>query len=135
MTAGVEWVVDAHGCDAAALADLERLGAFFDRIVEELALRPVTPPVWHRFAGAGGVTGLCLLAESHLACHTFPEYGSLCLNLFCCRPRREWDFAANLARDFGARQVSVRRIERPYQSDERECELSELRRAGHVPLV
>lgn len=132
---GREWVVEAHGCDPVALADMEKLRGLFSRMVEELALHPVSEPVWHQFPSAGGVTGLCLLAESHLACHTFPEYGSLCLNLFCCRPRPEWDFRANLEREFGARSVRVRRLERPYQIDEQNRELPELRRADPVPLV
>jgi S-adenosylmethionine decarboxylase len=132
---GVEWVVEAYGCDRDALASLTRLRALFERLVADLALRPVGETRWHQFDGAAGITGLCLLAESHLACHTFPEHGSLCLNLFCCRPRSEWDFEANLRQEFGARAVHVRRLERPYQTDEPNCELPELRCADPVPLV
>ena len=50
-------------------------------------LHPLGKTSWHQFPNTGGITGVSLLTESHLACHTFPEYGSLCLNVFCCRPR------------------------------------------------
>jgi S-adenosylmethionine decarboxylase len=110
--------VEAHGCDSAALCDVPKLKELFETIIAGLSLRPVGEPSWHQFPGAGGVTGLCLLSESHLACHTFPEYGSICLNLFCCRPRPEWDFESYLQREFDARSVRVRRIDRPYGAAE-----------------
>ena len=111
---GVEWAVDAIGCDPARLASREALGALFDRMIAELGLRAIGAPHWHTFPDPGGVTGLCLLAESHLTVHTFPEHGSLCLNLFCCRARPEWPFAERLAAMVGAREVQVTRLERRY---------------------
>ena len=112
---GVEWVVEAFGCSSESLRDLDALRALFERMIDELKLRPVGPAQWHRFPGTGGITGLCLLAESHLACHTFPEYRSLCLNLFCCTPREEWSFEEALRQMFGATNVSVRRLVRSYE--------------------
>jgi S-adenosylmethionine decarboxylase len=111
---GIEWVVDAHGCSAESLRNPELLRELFERIILGLRLRPVGETQWHQFPNAGGITGLCLLAESHLACHTFPEFGSLCLNLFCCVPREEWDFERVLTSTFGATSVTVRTVARPY---------------------
>ncbi len=115
---GVEWIVEAHGCEADALRDIGRLQTLFSEIIAGLQLHPVGETLWHQFPVTGGITGMCLLAESHLTCHTFPEYGSLCLNLFCCRPRAEWDFHQPLKKFMQAQHISVRRVERPYSSTE-----------------
>jgi S-adenosylmethionine decarboxylase len=115
---GIEWMVDAHGCSAGALSDPALLRELFERIISALQLRPVGSAQWHQFPNTGGITGLCLLAESHLACHTFPEFGSLCLNLFCCVPREPWDFQAQLTAMFGASSVTVRTLTRSYTPDE-----------------
>jgi len=112
---GIEWVVEAFGCSSQSLRDVAVLRILFSSIIREMKLRPVAESQWHQFPGTGGITGLCLLAESHLACHTFPEHGSLCLNLFCCVPRAEWDFETILRQLFEANSVSVRRLQRPYE--------------------
>jgi S-adenosylmethionine decarboxylase len=111
---GIEWIVEAHGCSPASLRDTARLRELFESVIRALHLRQVGATQWHQFPNTGGITGLCLLAESHLACHTFPEFGSLCLNLFCCVPREPWDFEQALTTAFGATSVSVRTINRPY---------------------
>jgi S-adenosylmethionine decarboxylase len=111
---GIEWVVEAFGCSSRSLRDLDAVSSLFERIIREMKLRPVAETQWHQFPGTGGITGLCLLAESHLACHTFPEHASLCLNLFCCLPRSEWNFEMALRELFAAETVSVRRLQRPY---------------------
>jgi S-adenosylmethionine decarboxylase len=112
---GIEWVIDAHGCDAEALRSPEALRDLFDLIILAMLLRPVGETQWHQFPTTGGITGLCLLAESHIACHTFPEFGSLCLNVFCCVPRQPWDFEKALKAGFGASSVTVRTVRRTYE--------------------
>lgn len=111
---GVEWVVDARGCDSARLGDRRSLEQLVGAIVADLSLNVVGAPVWHVFPGAGGITALCLLSESHLAVHTFPEHASLCLNVFCCRPRGDWEPEELLRRHVGASDVDVTRVQRNY---------------------
>jgi S-adenosylmethionine decarboxylase len=114
---GIEWIVEAQGCTAESLRDLAALEGLFQQIIDNLQLRPVGETQWHQFPTTGGITGLCLLAESHLACHTFPEFGSLCLNLFCCVPRSGWNFDTGLKKIFAARSVTVRTLVRQYVQD------------------
>ena len=38
----------------------------------------------HRFGGGGGVTGVAVLAESHITVHTWPERGFAAFDVFMC---------------------------------------------------
>ena len=117
MIVGTEWLVEAAGCEAELLRDEMRLRAIFDRIITDLGLRSVGA-VWHKFPGEGGVTGLVALTESHLACHTYPEYGTATFNLYCCRERPEWPWQESLRSLLGAKDVRVRAIDRALFVDE-----------------
>ena len=111
-TVGTEWLIDAAGCDASALGDVARLGEVFARAIEELGLTPLGEARWHKFPAPGGVTGLVMLTESHLACHTYPEFGVATFNLYCCRERPEWPWGERLREMLGARGVKVSRVRR-----------------------
>lgn len=104
---GCEWLVDAHECSPAALRSRETLQAVFDSVVSELGLHPVGTATWHAFPEPGGLTGVLLLSESHLACHTFPERGFAAFNLYCCRPRPEWPWSERLRERIGAGRVEI----------------------------
>jgi S-adenosylmethionine decarboxylase len=112
--AGVEWIIEGYGCSPEGLRDLSVLQTLFMALIDELSLHTVGEILWHRFPNTGGITGLALLSESHLACHTFPEHRSICLNLFSCRPRPRWDFESRLRHYLEAEYVSVREVTRDY---------------------
>ena len=112
LTVGTEWLIEASGCDAGALRDVGRLRGVFARAIRELDLRVVGEQLWHKFPGEGGATGLAMLTESHLACHTYPEFGVATFNLYCCRERAEWPWAERLREMLGAAEVTVRSVSR-----------------------
>lgn len=116
LTVGTEWLIEASGCDAEALRDVARLRGVFTRAIEELDLRVLGQQHWHKFPGEGGATGLAMLTESHLACHTYPEFRVATFNLYCCRERPAWPWAERLAEMLGAAAVSVRSISRETQA-------------------
>jgi S-adenosylmethionine decarboxylase len=48
----------------------------------------------HEFPSSGGITGVALLAESHMSIHTWPEKGYAAIDIFMCGradPRRALD--------------------------------------------
>lgn len=112
MSLGTEWVIDASGCEDQKLADLSQLKLIFDRIITDLELHVVGEVSWHQFPAPGGVTGFALLSESHLACHTYPEFGAASFNLYCCRNRTSWPWETMLRELLGATEVNVRVFER-----------------------
>jgi S-adenosylmethionine decarboxylase len=116
MSVGTEWLVDAEGCWPDRLRDLEKIKEVCDRIIADLQLRVVGEAMWHQFASPGGVTGLVLLTESHLACHTYPEFGIATFNLYCCRSRPDWPWAERLKDTLGARSVRVSTVVRGVDS-------------------
>jgi len=115
MTLGTEWLIDASGCDSAALADLDRLRAIFNRVIHDLDLNVLGEIAWHQFDHPGGVSGLALLSESHLTCHTYPEFRAATFNLYCCRERASWTWETTLKEMLGATDVKVRVFERVIQ--------------------
>ena len=112
MIVGTEWLIEAEDCNAEKLRDLEAVQTVFTKIIADLALKTIGEINWHKFDGEGGITGLAMLTESHLACHTYPEYETATFNLYCCRSRPEWDWEENLSELLGAKNVRVTKIER-----------------------
>jgi len=111
---GIEWLIEAFGCAETRLTDRSNLLVLFEAIIGRMELRPVGKPVWHVFPESGGVTGIWLLQESHLAIHTFPEYHSACVNVFCCVPRTALDWQPLFSNVLGATDLRVRECERSY---------------------
>ncbi len=82
---GLHLTADLRGCapGAALMVDPDALRRCCLRAVHDAGLQAVGE-LFHRFAPPGGVTGVVLLAESHLAVHTWPELASVTLDVYVC---------------------------------------------------
>lgn len=110
---GIEWLIDASGCDAHSLTDRHCLAELLHSVVNQLGLTTVGRARWHKFPGSGGLTGMLLLSESHITCHTYPEMGRAAFNLYVCRPRQPFPWGIELRKRLNARSVKIKRIKRP----------------------
>jgi len=112
---GVEYLVDVYGCNPDLLRSFERLEVIVTRLIRDVGVRPLGDPLWQVFPGPGGITGLWLLAESHLAVHTYPETQFAAINLYCCRSPRTYAWESQLRAWFEADHVDVRTLDRGRQ--------------------
>ena len=75
------------GCSAALLTDLENLSTLCRNATNDAKLT-IVDEKWHVFPDwdgqPGGITGTILLAESHLAIHTWPERRGVTLDVYVC---------------------------------------------------
>ncbi len=68
--------------------------------------------VFHHFSPYG-VSGVVVIAESHLAIHTWPEYGYAAVDLFTCGTSVEpWTAFEHLKECFRAKSYTVKEMKR-----------------------
>ena len=79
---GRHLLVEYHGCDRALLNRPDVIGRELKAAVEVAGATPLHEVV-HAFS-PHGVTGVIVIAESHFAIHTWPEYGFAAVDLFTC---------------------------------------------------
>ena len=126
---GLHLTADLRGCtrSLAAMTDPAALRRLCLAAVHAAGLKPVGE-LFHRFtpapatssqtaAAQSGVTGVVLLAESHLAVHTWPELGAATIDVYVCNFQGDNSALADLALDhllaaFAARDVTHQRLER-----------------------
>ena len=83
---GVHALVHLRGATFASLNDFEGLTNAFKKTIEHFQLDNLYDPQVHQFEPQG-LTGIVLLAESHLSIHTWPERGEAAIDIFTCGSR------------------------------------------------
>ncbi len=79
---GQHILVDLYRCDAELLNDV----AYIEEHLKQAAHAAgatIVGSTFHRFS-PHGITGVLAIQESHLAIHTWPEYGFAAVDLFTC---------------------------------------------------
>ncbi len=79
---GNQIVAEFYDCDRDRLSD----AAFVQEAMVEAAREAganIVTQIFHHFS-PHGVSGAVIIAESHLAIHTWPEYGYAAVDLFTC---------------------------------------------------
>ena len=97
---GPHLLLEAYGSPKEKLSNIGKISEFLDIFPEKLEMTKIMPPYVFRYDGGAvkedwGISGVVLIAESHIALHTFPEKEFFTLDIFSCK-----DFDVRLAVDF-----------------------------------
>ncbi len=79
---GRHLLVEYYGCDNSVLNDIDKIKKYMCEAAEKSGAT-IVEKVFHLF-NPYGVSGVVVIAESHLAIHTWPEYGFAAVDLFTC---------------------------------------------------
>lgn len=79
---GRHFIFELFGCDPKGLDDIEGLERAMEKGAIESGLT-ICGKVFHHFSPQG-VTGVLVIAESHISIHTWPELGYAALDVFTC---------------------------------------------------
>ena len=104
--AGAHLIVDLHG--AKRLADIEHIEATLRRCVA--AARATLLHIHLHHFQPSGVSGVAVLAESHISIHTWPEVGYAALDVFMCGSADPDACIPVLREAFSAKRVGVNEI-------------------------
>jgi S-adenosylmethionine decarboxylase proenzyme len=103
---GRHLIVELYGCKADILNDKERI----EQIMMEAAERAgatIVQKVFHLF-NPHGISGVVVIAESHLAIHTWPEYGYAAVDVFTCGSKVDpWKAYEHIKKELEAEHVSI----------------------------
>ena len=112
-TLGTQLIVELYGCNKKIIDD--------NKLVEKIMIEAahaanatVVTQTFHKFSPQG-VSGVVVIAESHLAIHTWPEHGYCAIDVYTCGNQTNNEAAVDLlVKNFEATQVNTTSIQRGF---------------------
>ena len=108
---GRHLLLELFDCDPDAINNLESVKGVLIEAAKR-AQATIVDVVFHEF-NPFGISGVVVIAESHLSIHTWPEYRYAAVDIFSCGDILQPEIAANyLVEQFGAERTSVVEMQR-----------------------
>lgn len=87
---GPHLMLDLSNCDPERLNDLDLCFDLLNQIPDQIGMTKITQPHVFRYKGLvpedEGITGMVIIAESHISLHTFPLKHFCFVDIFSCKP-------------------------------------------------
>lgn len=86
---GPHLMIDCYGCNKEKLSDMDLIFDTLDKFPEQIGMTKIMPPYVFKYQGVVaedyGISGVVLIAESHITIHTFPEKLHAFIDIFSCK--------------------------------------------------
>jgi S-adenosylmethionine decarboxylase len=107
---GPHLIVEGYDTPKRNLQGVGHIYTMLDKFPDVIGMHKIMPPHVQKYLGPGcaewGVSGFVIIAESHIAIHTYPEIGFFALDVFSCK-----DFDVDKAIRFIVGKLSPGRYE------------------------
>ncbi len=108
---GRQILVEFYGCDEAVLTDTANLREVMLEGTRRSGATIISNE-FHTFS-PHGVSGVIVIAESHVTVHTWPEFGYAAIDIFTCGETIDpWAVMHYLEAEFGASSISSMELKR-----------------------
>ncbi len=90
MQFGVHYMLDGYGAPEDLLSNREALAIMLRRLPADVGMHAISDPVVvevgpNNMKDPGGISGIVLVAESHISFHTFPKRGFVSIDIYTCQ--------------------------------------------------
>jgi S-adenosylmethionine decarboxylase len=116
-TIGFHYVVEAAGCDPEILGNADKIRQIFLEAAK-VGNMEVKSSYFFKFSPTG-VSGVVIVAESHISIHTWPEKGYAALDVYTCGTKAEPEKAVDyILEKLKAKYAHVSEIKRGIEEDD-----------------
>ncbi|MCS7204613.1 MAG: adenosylmethionine decarboxylase [Leptospiraceae bacterium] len=108
---GIHYIIELYGCNSSVLDNLPEIENALNYSAD-IAGATIISSKFHKFSPQG-VSGVVVIAESHLSIHTWPELGYAALDLYTCNLNMDIDRALEHIKNvFLPKEMIVKYMER-----------------------
>lgn len=115
---GVHFMVDAYDAKPELMGNQDRIRKALHDIPAKLDMHTISEPVVvevgpNNKKDPGGISGMIMIAESHLSFHTFPNRGFVTIDIYTCKDELDTESLINeLKKLFGFTDYETHFIKR-----------------------
>ena len=107
---GPHLIVDGYGASKSLLSSVSYIYGVLDAMPGKIGMTKIMPPHVQQYSEKSndewGISGFVIIAESHIAVHTYPNKGFLVMDIFSCK-----DFDIDAARDHIKEVFKIKRMD------------------------